>query len=92
MIQKISKAKYIVYELPRYLFQLGEKCLTNGGNHPQERCAFPFTYHFIKYNECTAVDNNGIPWCSTHTLVGHYVTGYWGNCADNCPGNRTYCP
>ena len=72
-----------------FLFQKG--CNTNGGSHPNVPCVFPFIYKGTTYNECTDVDNNGVPWCATQTLDDAYVPGYWGNCEEGCPGGSGNC-
>ena len=55
-----------------------------------EECIFPFTYAGTQYVSCTAVDNDGVPWCATQTDGNNdYVEGKWGNCAARCPGGDT---
>ena len=49
-------------------------------------CIFPFVYKQIVYNECTTIENDGTPWCSTKTDGNNtYIGDYWGNCAEQCP-------
>ena len=67
-----------------FLFRKG--CNTNGGDHPDVPCVFPFNYNGITYTECTDVDNDGVAWCATSTLYGNTIWGYSGNCEDSCPG------
>ena len=74
-----------------YVFLFPKGCNTNGGDHPNVPCVFPFIYNGITYNECTDVDNGGVSWCATYTVsvlfsTDQYVLGYSGNCEDSCPG------
>lgn len=51
-----------------------------GGFFDQE-CNFPFHYSGATYNQCTAVENNDIEWCSTQTDGSdNHIPGSWGNC------------
>ena len=67
-------------------------CKTNGGDHPNSPCVFPFIYNNVKYAACTSVDNGGTPWCSTEVNGnGDYIDGKWGNCGPECSrGNDLY--
>ena len=58
-----------------------EVCLTEAG----VECVFPLIYSGVKYEECTTVNNESIPWCST--LVDdkdNHIQDNWGNCSQNC--------
>ena len=45
-------------------------------------CAFPFRYKGVEYNDCTTIDNYGVPWCSTFVNdAGDHLATFWGNCA-----------
>ena len=64
-------------------------CITVSGDQPGEECIFPFKYEGTKYNECTAAENDDVPWCATQTDGNNdYVEGKWGNCAErwSCAG------
>ena len=51
-----------------------------------EICVFPFTYKEVIHYKCTAVDSEGVLWCSTETKDnGDHVLGKWGNCKEDCP-------
>ena len=63
-------------------------CKTVSGPQQDKECIFPFVYAQIQHSQCTTVGNNGTPWCSTKTDENNnHITGYWGNCAKNCPNN-----
>lgn len=50
-------------------------------------CVLPFVYQGVRYDSCTADDNDGVPWCATGVEEGGvYVSGSgkWGNCGENC--------
>ena len=66
-------------------------CSTNGGSKPYEPCVFPFIWNDVYYYGCTGVDNGGVPWCATQTVNDLYVSGYWGNCEEGCPGGSGNC-
>ena len=69
-------------------FSFSEVCRTIGGSRPNQRCVFPFIYDGKSYDECTTIDNNGIPWCSTNVMcAGDFVEGEWGNCGSDCSGD-----
>ena len=63
--------------------RLRDKSADNKGNGVFNRnCQLPFTYSGVTYDECTAIDNDDIPWCSTFVDgTGNHVKGHWGNCA-----------
>ena len=63
-------------------------CTTVSGANPNASCIFPFEFNGITYHQCTTVDNDITPWCST--LVddsGEHIAdaGNWGNCGPECP-------
>ena len=61
-------------------------CRTISGPQQDKDCIFPFVYAQVQHNECTTVENNGIPWCSTKTDGNNnHIAGNWGNCAKQCP-------
>ena len=69
-------------------FSFLEVCRTIGGNRPNQHCVFPFIYDGKSYDECTTIDNNGIPWCSTDVSCARdFVEGKWGNCGIDCSGD-----
>ena len=74
------------YMLNLFFLLFRKGCNTNGGDHPDVPCVFPFNYNGITYTECTDVDNDGVAWCATSTLYGNTIWGYSGNCEDSCPG------
>ena len=49
---------------------------TTGGTANGSRCAFPFTYKGVSYDECITLDHDD-RWCSTTSVYN----GTWGNCA-----------
>merc|ERR1712126_559706 len=54
------------------------KCMTEP--YPTN-CRFPFTYNGETYDECTKVDNWGVPWCSTDPNGdGDCTDCTWANC------------
>ena len=64
---------------------------------------FPFTHFDDTFTECTTVENNNIPWCSTKVdQSGNHIIGNWGDCADSCVNDDSvtyresavveYCP
>ena len=54
---------------------------------PDKECVFPFWFKNHKYEECTTVENNGVPWCSTKVNTnGHHIKKHWGICGPTCPG------
>ena len=43
----------------------GAGATTTGGSVGEgSPCLFPFTYSGVTYNECTAIDNGAVEWCS----------------------------
>ena len=44
-----------------------------------ESCVIPFEYKNKIYDQCTAVDNEGEPWCAT---TNPYQSGQWIPCSD----------
>ena len=65
--------------------------MTNVGSNPYEPCVFLFIWNDVYYYGCTGVDNGGVPWCATQTVNDLYVSGYWGNCEEGCPGGSGNC-
>jgi len=63
--------------------RLRDRSADHHGRGPyNQNCQFPFIYNNITYNECTEVDNEGIPWCSVLVdFSNHHVPTFWGNCA-----------
>merc|ERR1712038_1280743 len=62
-------------------------CTTVSGADPGADCVFPFTFNGQVITECTTVDGDDTPWCSTLTdQNGIHVNGQgkWGYCASNC--------
>ena len=54
----------------------------HGRGSYNQNCQFPFIYNNVTYNDCTDVDNEGIPWCSVLVdFSSHHVPTFWGNCA-----------
>ena len=49
-------------------------------------CIFPFIYNEIEYDRCITIGNNGTPWCSTENDENNNYIGYYGDCAEQCPG------
>ena len=53
-------------------------CTTVGGNVPNgTACTFPFVYRGRTFKNCTTLNHDGLPWCSTSAVF----TGAWGECA-----------
>merc|ERR1712012_13786 len=51
------------------------------GEGPYNRaCVFPFVYQGTSHSSCVDT-GEGQGWCSTKTLFGVHVPGYWGLCA-----------
>jgi len=51
------------------------------GEGPYNRaCVFPFVYQGTSHSSCVDT-GEGRGWCSTKTLFGVHVPGYWGLCA-----------
>ena len=52
-----------------------------------EKCVFPFKFEGHTITECTTIDGDAKPWCSTLTdSSGTHVTGNWGYCNSACLG------
>merc|ERR550539_858834 len=44
----------------------------------------------VTYSSCTTAGGFSRPWCSTATdTLANHLTGYWGNCQDNCSTSTT---
>ena len=52
-------------------------------------CVFPFKFRGDTITNCTTIDGDTKPWCSTKTNAdGIMVSGSWGYCPDdNCSGS-----
>ena len=56
-------------------------------------CKFPFTYNEEQYNDCTKVDNWGVPWCCTSSVIPcDDDDAPWINCEESkfCKFPTTY--
>jgi len=64
-------------------------CITISGNDPGSACVFPFKFRGDTITNCTTIDGDTRPWCSTQTDAdGKHVSGSWGYCPDdNCSGS-----
>ena len=64
--------------VPTFTFTDGCFIPTTDGNANGAPCVFPFFYRGVKYWECTTINNENTPWCSTTTYYD--VDKQWGNC------------
>ena len=62
--------------------RLKDRTADHRGEGPlNQNCQFPFIYNSVSYEDCTEVDNDGVPWCSVFVdAEHHHVPTMWGNC------------
>ena len=62
--------------------RLRDRTADHRGEGPlNQNCQFPFIYNEVTYQDCTDVDNDGVPWCSVFVdPEGHHVPTMVGNC------------
>ena len=62
--------------------RLRDRSADHRGEGPfNQNCQFPFTYDDVIYEDCTDVDNGGVPWCAVLVdSYGNAVPTMWGNC------------
>ena len=55
--------------------RLRDRTADHRGEGPlNQNCQFPFIYNEVTYQDCTDVDNDGVPWCSVFVdPEGHHV-------------------
>ena len=62
--------------------RLRDRSADHRGEGPvNQNCQFPFTYDDVTYEDCTDVDNDGVPWCAVLVdSFGNAVPTMWGVC------------
>merc|ERR1712126_349315 len=74
----------------------GSGCITNDGPAAGSACVFPFNFMGVSHSECTTIDGDPRPWCSTQTDANdNHVSGIeaWGYCpvqeTGSCSGKNS---
>ena len=54
-----------------------------------KNCIFPFVFGRKIFNGCTQIDDDPVPWCSTHVDDnGILIKGMYGYCGNECSFNE----
>jgi len=79
--------------LDRTVTGSGASCIANDGPAAGSACVFPFNFRGVSHSECTTIDGDPRPWCSTQTDANdNHVSGIeaWGYCpAGSCSGKNS---
>merc|ERR1719402_1680943 len=91
MIEFYTLLLLIIISISQSAGLVVHNCTAVSGADPGTDCVFPFTFNGEVITECTTIDGDNTPWCSTLTdQNGNHVGGQgkWGYCASTCTNKQ----